>query len=582
MLEKLNKLDNWQAALIILFFGIVVFFNGLHNPFMRDDLGQIVNNTPVHSLSNFTFFFEGGTFYSGQGTDEPLTGFYYRPLMTVAFSALYTVFGPNTFYFHLFQLFVCIAGTIMFYLFLRYSFKPALALLLALVFLVHPINSQTVYFIPYLQDGLFFLFGIAALWSLVRFNSKKSLIIPAFLLFLALLAKETAIIFVALSLLYLFWYNRRRFVPFFGMVLIPVGVWLYLRIQAVGFAVATADNAPIGRLDLFERLMTMPSIFLFYFTKLVFPFKLASSYYWTHPTFSFQHVLLPLIIDVAIIALAFFVGYKLYKTASKSQYYTYLFFVVWTALGIGVHMQLKPLDGTACESWFYLPMAGLLGMIGVTVSTFLRIRKLNKQLVLALGVIIITVFCVLTFLRSFDWRSELSLSTKDIANSKEHYVAYNNLVKATVDDGQYEKAEQYLRKSIAIFPNYSNYGNLGNLLAIEGRYAEADKAYSKGISYSPQSSPLYERRAALTLVHGTPAANKQYLIDSLNKFPTNSYLWMQLAVINQRYFDKMEARYALNRAEAHGTVPEFVHTGITLDLAFSMGVPELNISTIVD
>ena len=549
---------------------------------MRDDLLQIVDNVPVHSFSNFTFFFEGSTFYNSQEATEPLSGFYYRPLMTVAFSALYTIFGANTFYFHLFQMLVCIAGTIMFYLFLRYSFKPALALLLALVFLVHPINSQTVYFIPYLQDGLFFLFGMTALWSLVRFNSKRSLIIPALLLFLALLAKETAVIFVALCLLYLFWYNRRRFIPFLGIVLLPIGAWLYLKVQAVGLAVATADNAPIGKLDFLERLMTMPSIFLFYFAKLLFPFKLASAYYWTHPTFSFQDVLLPLIIDLAIIALAFYVGYKLYKTAPRSQYYTYLFFAIWTALGIGVHMQLRPLDATAVESWFYLPMAGLLGMIGVATSNLLRTSKLSKQLILALSVIIIILFCVLTFLRSFDWRNEQTLSTKDIANSKEHYVAYNNLVEATVNDGDYEKAEQYVRRSIAIFPNNSNYGNLGNLLAIEGRYAEADQAYSKGISHSPHSSPLFERKAALTLVHGSPAANRQYLIDSLNKFPNNSYLWMQLAVIDQRYFDKMEARYALNRAEAYGSVPEFVHAGITYDLPFTMGVPQLNISTLVD
>jgi len=55
-----------------------------------------------------------------------------------------------------------------------------------------------------MQEELFFLFGILAIWSLLRFDSVKSLIFAALCLFLSLLSKETAVVFIVVALLYLF------------------------------------------------------------------------------------------------------------------------------------------------------------------------------------------------------------------------------------------------------------------------------------------------------------------------------------------------------------------------------------------
>src|SRR5437899_1611365 len=124
-LARINRLTAWQAAIIIAVVGLAVFFTGLKNPFMGDDLPQIVNNPVVHSITNIRLFFEGSTFYTGQGL-APLSGSYYRPLMTTIFSLLYTIFGIHTLTFHLFQFVLCIGVAIILYLFFRYSFQPML------------------------------------------------------------------------------------------------------------------------------------------------------------------------------------------------------------------------------------------------------------------------------------------------------------------------------------------------------------------------------------------------------------------------------------------------------------------------
>src|SRR5580698_254946 len=116
MFYKLNKLTNWQVAIIMLVIGFAVYSTGLNSPFQGDDILQIVNSVPVHSISNIKLFFEGGTFYNGGGL-APLSGIYFRPLMTTIFSLLYTLFGPHQFYFHLLQLLLFIGGSFLIYLF---------------------------------------------------------------------------------------------------------------------------------------------------------------------------------------------------------------------------------------------------------------------------------------------------------------------------------------------------------------------------------------------------------------------------------------------------------------------------------
>jgi len=108
MLNKINKIANWQAALIITTLGFLVFFVGLHGQFLGDDLPQIVNNVPVHSVANIHLFFEGGTFYNGHGL-APLSGVYFRPLMT-------TVFRYST---------PCLAHTLSIFIYCNYYYVSA-------------------------------------------------------------------------------------------------------------------------------------------------------------------------------------------------------------------------------------------------------------------------------------------------------------------------------------------------------------------------------------------------------------------------------------------------------------------------
>jgi protein O-mannosyl-transferase len=567
MFAKLDKLTAWQASLVITILGFATYFTGLANPFEGDDSAQIISNPVVHSLTHIKLFFEGGTFYNGGGI-APLSGDYYRPLMTTTFSLLYTIFGAHSFYFHLVQLLLCIGSAVLLYLFFRYSFAPLLSLVLSLIFLVHPLNSQVVFAIPSMQDTLFFFFGILALYFLIRLSSTRSLCMVALCLFLSLLSKETGALFVVMAALYLYWWDRKRLYAFVGIMVLPTVVWLALRIHAIGVN-TNPDIAPIDRLGLIGRLFTTPSIMQLYLTKLIFPWKLATAYYWVYPHFSIDHFLIPLLIDLAAVALVMYMAFVIRPRVSRAQHTTYIFFAVWAAIGLLTTLQVIPIDMTACETWFYFSMAGVLGMLGIILVAFQTYIRPSWFLIVAM--IVIGVLGVRTAIRGTNYNSDYNLATHDIAGSSDNYIAYYTVAIDLVDQGKLSEAKAYEERSVDIFPTFANTNNLGLTLANLGDYAGARSTYTKALQYGNYYL-VYENLGALTLVTGSPATNKQFLVSALEKFPRDATLWMYLAILEDRCGDNAEAKNDITTAANYGQTPQFIYKGIMSGLPFTVPV----------
>jgi hypothetical protein len=553
VLNKLNKISSLQASIIITIAGLIFYFDGLKNQFLGDDNAQIVTSLPVHSIANIKLFFEGGTFYTGNGL-APLQGSYFRPLMTTAFSLVYTIFGAHPIYFHLLQLLLCIGSTVFLYLFFRYSFRPVIALFLSLVFLVHPLDSQVVFAIANLQDALFFFFGILGLWLLIRFSSLRSLWLVAVCILLSLLSKETGILFVAISLIYLFWWNKERLYWFCGITVLPITLWLLMKTYAVGFFGSDPGNAPIDRLSLVGRLMTAPSILQFYITKFIFPWKLASAYYWEYPTYNFRHFLLPFFIDAIAIALVVYVALAIRKHASRARYLTYVFFAIWCALGVFVTLQIIPLDFTASEAWFYFPMVGVLGMMGMAISVFAPSLHVDQRIILGLMIAILLVLGVRTIVRGTNWTNWTALSYHDITASKEDYNADYVIASNLENQGKSAMALSYVQRSISIFPDGINYGSLGFAYNQLGNYVQSDHAYIDALTYSNNlaNEKLYEANLqSLTLFHGNPAANIALLKKAVLKLPNNGSVWFDLAVLEYNNGDPVDAKKAILKAYSY-------------------------------
>jgi hypothetical protein len=568
---KLRHVTDAPAAdVTIVLVGIAAFLPGLGTPFQGDDLTQIVNNPPVQSITNIVSFFRESTFYFGPS--QPLRGAYYRPLMTTVDSSLYTAFGATPLAFHLFQLALCIGSAVILHHFLRYFVGAALSLILALVFLVHPVNSQVVFAIPSMDDALFFFFGILALWLLVRFRSRKILFVSGACLFLSLLSKETGILFVALALAFLFWRERRRLLPFAGIVAVAVVAWLLLRSNAIGWVSSNA-NEPIDLLSLGNRLISAPAIVLFYITQFVWPVPLASTYDWT-AALTVQSFVIPLTIDLAVITAAVYIGILIGRRGTSAQYRTYWFFAVWASIGILAHLQIIPLDATVSDTYAYFSMAGVLGMIGIAVSTLgphLHVNRLhlNRQVGLACVSAVILLLGIRTAIRGTDWSSSYTLATHDVAVSPDDYIADITVAKQLASDGNFAQAITYAKHSVSVYPSLNGYDVLGTILLYSQDYSQARQTYLTALAFAQTHGygntytiPIVEQLGSLTWWYGSASDNNAFLTTTLKVLPRDGTLWLDLAVVDLQNHDSQGAKTAITNAYALGAVPEAAYNQV--------------------
>lgn len=558
------------ALALIVALGFITYFSGLATPFQGDDEVQITSAVPVHSISNIVLFFRGGTSYAGQGV-APMSGVYYRPLMTTVFSLLYTIFGPNPLFFHLFQLLLIIAGAFLTFLVFKYTFPDLIALTLAILLLVHPLNSQAAFAIPAMQEPLYYLFGILSLWLLLRYTSTNILPVAAACLFLSLLSKESGVLFAIIDLAYLFIFDKRRRLYRFALILTaPLAIYLWLRIAAVGLS-HNPHFAPIDNLNVIDRLLTAPSIVAFFIGKLLFPVQLASAYYWTYTSFSIAHVLIPLVVDLIVISLFVYGGRLVKKKSTIANYYTYIFFGVWAASGLLIHLQLIPLDMTVCETWFRFSVVGVLGMVGLIALTQVD----NWPRWTAVGCIaLIALLGIRTAWRGTDWRNEYVLAQHDIAASPEDYSAYSIMSADLIQRHSYADAAASARRSISLFPAYNNYFNLGVSLAQLRDYQGAYIAYRSSLKYG-ENATTYENLAALALVYGDYAENKQMFAKGIEQFPSNYNLWLYLALLEAKNQNYDAAKSDIATASKYGQVPPQLYTNIMTNKTFDLGLTNL-------
>src|SRR5205814_10273896 len=121
-------------------------------------------------------------------------------------------------------------------------------------------------------------------------------------------------------------------------------IYAFLRINAIGLYTPPMQYAPIAKVPFIERLITIPSIILFYLVSFIFPNKLAVSYEWVYTKFDY-HFFLPLVIDGIVVSVFIFLRRILFKKYSRIYFKSYVFFILWFLLGICINLQLLPLDG---------------------------------------------------------------------------------------------------------------------------------------------------------------------------------------------------------------------------------------------
>ncbi len=544
------KNSTLRACLLLFFLSIIIYFPSLNNKFVLDDPSQIINNPAVHSISNIPKLFLGSTFAGGGG----LEGVYYKPVMTTFYTVIYSLFGANPLPFHLIQIILHTLNAFLVFLFLKHFFKLSLSLFLSLIFLVHPINTEAVVYISNLQDTLFFFFGMLALLQLSKDKLRfKNYLLYTLFALLSLLSKETGTLFVLISMVF----AATRFKKPVGFIMLNVCLITFyglVRYAAVGIPNSSDTPFPIMRLPFWERVLNIPSIIFHYLKTYFYPKDLAVGQMWVIKGINFKDFYLPLVANFLVLSGLILLGLRL---KNSPQFKTFLFFTTWFILGLGLHLQIIPLDATIADRWMYFPGVGILGIIGIIFSVIAsprgawqsQIRLLRRGL-LAMTIIILILLSIRSYTRTLDWKDGLTLALHDTKTNTDSFVMENNLGFEYIEVGNYEEALPHIEKSTFLAPYWwLNWNNLGVIYRHFGDTQKAEQAFKKSAENTNNFYLPYQNLAELYLHFKDPRDAETFIAQTSEKLTLNDSLWFLFSITEYKLGNLENALKAAQQAQ---------------------------------
>jgi tetratricopeptide (TPR) repeat protein len=186
----------------------------------------------------------------------------YRPWQSITYIVDYKFWKTNPMGYHLHNLLVfCAALIALYYLLLQINFGNQWAFLLTLLYSCHYLFAHTVSWIPARGDLYLALFGFLSLIYLLHYQrqpSAKPLVLGSVFFFLALLAKETAIVLLPVALLFRSAELKLRFNKLTSLL----GLWLLpsVVLAVLYFLLRNQSIASMGYVSAGGALYNLPVI----------------------------------------------------------------------------------------------------------------------------------------------------------------------------------------------------------------------------------------------------------------------------------------------------------------------------------
>jgi hypothetical protein len=458
-------IKGWHPYFWILLLNYAVYLKTTVFKFTNfDDTILIVDHYPfIRDLANIPRAFCQKIFLDS-------SDLFYRPLLAVSLILDAQWGGISPFVYHLTNIVIhVVVAWLLFRLLLELKVARGAALLLGLIFSVHPALTPAVAWIPGRNDSLLALFILASFICFVRFiatPSRTAYLWHLVFLFLALLTKETAVMLLPVALLYIVIVERQRSVRLRALLpgwFLLSGMWIVLRLSVAG---AMQKAALPGMMK--DFLHGMPA-FVQYLGKIVFPFHLSG---------------IPMIQDtgfvygtVAIVLIA-----ALLPVVRSPQRKLFYFGLAWCFLFL--LPSLAAPNNSYLEHRLYVPLIGFI--FAAASAGSLTMRPTVRRGVQACGMLTVMLFAFLTFRYCDTFINGLIFWTQAIHSSPHSSKAHNALGKEYLHLKLLDRAEAEFNKSVELDPCYLDaYIDLGIVYAYKKKFVEAEKQFTLAINGAP-------------------------------------------------------------------------------------------------
>jgi len=474
----------WTLAPLLIVAAILTAYAGaLTTPFLFDDT-SIVETRELRTISWQTV----------SGTT--------RPLVQLSLALNWHAGGSNVLGYHLFNVGVhALAALTLFGLVARTlelgrlgarwagAARP-LALVVSLLFAVHPLQTQSVTYVVQRAESLMALCYLLTLYAMVRGagspHPKRWYCASVAACALGMLTKPVMVTAPLAALCYdaVFlagsWTGawRRRRALHAGLM----ASWSLLVVLLAGENESAATAGFSTReMTLGEYAGSQPDVILRYLRLVFWPHGLVLDYAWP-PATGFLGIVVPAFVLGASLALAFWIVRRSRELGALLCAFLLI---------LAPSSSLIPIKDLAFEHRMYLPLAPVLTLLVAGTWMAIRglgLRRLAERRVVA-GVAGATVIALmaLTVDRNHDYRSAIAMWTDVVAKRPDNARAHGSLGLALIQDHQIEDGITSIRTSLRLDPTSAEaHNNWGFALARQKRFAESEPHYREAIRLKPQ------------------------------------------------------------------------------------------------
>ena len=418
--------------LALVFFGLFAFFNAIQHPFVHDDVVFILKNPHITDLNHWVEVFKIPAASDGINT-------YYRPVLEIIYRLEYHFFGPHPAGFHWVNIMVHIANGLLFFgLLQKLNFAKHVAWIIALLFLIHPLQSEAVACIA----------GISNLWMalgiLLALNAylNKWYTVSLLCFVLAFLSKEQALMFVPLVIVIDYSRGEKNFRRWFLAGLVAC-ILLWLRQCVTGASLLKDIMVSPG--ELYLRLAAIPRVLGMDLRLIFCPYDL---HYYRSTDILQSNSIAWIIFLISILGL--FYAFNRWSQARG----TLILGLGWFLAALFPVLNIAPLINEysyilTAEHFLYLPIVGILIIAVCAADYFLKhFRKL-------LFGIVVTSCLLLTWHQNTFWSSEIALFERMLQFEPNFGRGHLLLAKAYYFKGRPERAEEHFEKALTIMSGYA-------------------------------------------------------------------------------------------------------------------------------
>jgi len=496
------------AALIAVALAVVFCYaNTLDNDFIHDDKVEILENQNIKDLSHISEIFSAPAWAFDNSRGAKSSSNYYRPVQYLSYALLYRVFGPAAWGYHLAKLAGHLAVCLLFFWTISVYWRDYwLGLLSAMLFAVHPVNSEAVAWISGITDVSGAFFFVLCWYFFLRYRSSKATSDWAALqlsFFIGLFCKEFMVTLIPLLLLFELMETRRfpsprRFLTIYAPLLVAFAAYLFFRIRAIG-GFTFEGQYHFGNLTVAQCVLNQIVLFSAYLKVYFFPL-------WLNAFHTFHPVLTPsdqrfVMAGVLLASLGVFCR-LLWPVLEHRIRPHFVLGVVWffVTLSPVVVFFRRIGENVFTERYFYLPALGMC--LAVSIAVLALPQKFKGRARIGF-ILVLLLFSARTVVRNGVWQDDLVFYESTAQASPNQGPLLINLGYAYVARGRTQEAVTALEQAKAIRSDlWQVHENLGRAYRELGRLDEALLAYQQATVRNPHRASAFADQANILAQQG--------------------------------------------------------------------------------